>query len=181
MLRILIQVVFFPLNLQVSFSSSCQVGPTAKEQNSRTDRSVEADVADELDQYAVQILPSLTTTGHCVVGDYVGIRPATTIRDYQIHAYHACSWITVAGIRSTGLTASLGIGRHVLHLLRSILPPPPQRTTTIRTTPLPPVVDLVQNYRERQDGKVTIHGYDYKVTHPITRFGWDAGLGIAKH
>ena len=107
-----------------------QVGPTATDQVSRTDRSADPVVADELDRYVLQVLPSLTATGYRVVGDSVVIRLATTDRDYQVHVYHNKSWITVAGIRSTGLTASLGFGRHVLYLSQSMLTPP-QRTVSI--------------------------------------------------
>lgn len=156
-----------------------QVGPTATEQVSRTDRLIDPAVANNLDQFALHVLPSLNASGYQVVCDYVGIRPATTERDYQIRAHHRSSWITVAGIRSTGLTASLGIGRHVLNLIQSMLSPS-DCALVVRTTPLPPVERLVRNYRERLDGKVTIAGHDYKVAHPITMIGWKIGQGVAK-
>lgn len=41
-----------------------------------------------------------------LLGTYAGLRPATEHRDYQLHA--ARRWLCAAGIRSTGLTASLG-------------------------------------------------------------------------
>ena len=44
------------------------------------------------------------TRGMVVVGTYSGLRPATEHRDYQIEAFPARNWITVAGIRSTGLS-----------------------------------------------------------------------------
>ena len=45
-----------------------------------------------------------------------GLRPATEHRDYQIVARPADAWITVGGIRSTGLTASPGIAEYVADL-----------------------------------------------------------------
>jgi glycerol-3-phosphate dehydrogenase len=43
-------------------------------------------------------------------GEYVGIPMGTNHRDYQIHLDEKKHWLTTAGIRSTRLTASLGIG-----------------------------------------------------------------------
>jgi hypothetical protein len=77
----------------------------------------------------------------------------------------------------TGLTASLGIGRHVVHLLQQgVLPRgEPLDPHHIRTTPLPSLDVLVREFRRRGDGKVTIHGHEYKVTHPLTVMGWSEG------
>jgi glycerol-3-phosphate dehydrogenase len=78
---------------------------------------------------------------------------------------------------STGLTASLGIGRHVVHLLQQEVLPrvEPLDPHHIRTTPLPSLDVLVREFRRRGDGKVTIHGHEYKVTHPLTVMGWSEG------
>ena len=156
------------------------VGPTALDQESRTDRTADPGVAESLTEHARRIIPQLV--GHAdtdYVGEYVGIRPGTNHRDYQIHLQPRHHWIAAAGIRSTGLTASLGIGRHVTHLLRSILPRP-DPPVDLRTTPLPSVSELVEEYHSRTDHKVTIHGHEYLVTHPLTRFGWEAKTGIAQ-
>jgi len=153
------------------------VGPTALDQESRTDRSVDPIVSDELGEHARRIIPELCTKEH-YVGDYVGIRPGTDKRDYQIDVNFFKRWITVAGIRSTGLTASLGIGRHAVHLLRNLLPEsdPP---VSIQTTPLPPLGKLVNAYHNRADETVELGGRSYRVTHPITKLGWNAQTGLA--
>ena len=80
----------------------------------------------------------------------------TTKRDYQINLHTKSNFITVGGIRSTGLTASLGIGRHVVQcLLSSIVSPPPVeedgeeelRQSIVRhPTPLPDVKELGKQY-----------------------------------
>lgn len=117
-----------------------------------------------------------------VVGEYVGLRPGTSKRDYQIHLYHAAKFVTVGGIRSTGLTASLGIGRHVV---QCILPQLNLPTPTchlqkqLAPTPLPDVADLVEQYHSRHDGTIEIDGNSYKVTHPLTKLGWEARSGLA--
>lgn len=150
------------------------VGPTALDQESRTDRSPDRAVADQLDAVIRRILPGLDTEA-AYAGEYVGIRPGTDQRDYQIYLIPKQQWVAVAGIRSTGLTASLGIGNYVIRLLGSILEAPPaSRPAAIRTSPMPPVETLIANFASRQDGRVVIQGYPYKVTHPLTRLGWKA-------
>jgi glycerol-3-phosphate dehydrogenase len=117
----------------------------------------------------------------------MGIRPGTDKRDYQIHLHHRANFITVGGIRGTGLTASLGISRHVVQcLLPTIIPPrvdessPSTLTPRLRSlTPLPNVEELVQQYHKRGDGTVIVDGHVYKVAHPLTRMGWDARTGLA--
>jgi len=168
------------------------VGPTAQDQSSRIDDTIDPDVANELIAHASRILGH-TFNNKELIGQYVGIRPGTTKRDYQIQLHTKSNFITVGGIRSTGLTASLGIGRHVVQcLLSSIVPPPPLvsvdggddeeelRQSILRhPTPLPDVKELVKQYHQRGDGTIMIGGHVYKVTHPLTKLGWDARSGIA--
>jgi glycerol-3-phosphate dehydrogenase len=49
-----------------------------------------------------------------------GLRPATEGKEYRIRAREGRSAITVGGIRSTGLSAALGIARHVAGLARDL-------------------------------------------------------------
>jgi glycerol-3-phosphate dehydrogenase len=77
-----------------------------------------------------------------------------------------------------GLTASLGIGRYLTQLLEPMLGRP-SALPNIQTTPLPCLSQLVQDYHQRQDGTVQIDGTCYRVTHPLTRFGWEARTGLA--
>jgi glycerol-3-phosphate dehydrogenase len=156
------------------------VGPTAVDQSSRTDRSIDGDVSDMLDAYAKKVIPSLDPKRDAA-GEYVGIRPGTNKRDYQIHTHFAPPFIIVAGIRSTGLTASLGIGRHITHLLGQIF-----RQRGMERYPLvdpalpklPPLASLMEEFKHRNDDKVTIDGQLYKVTHPLTLFGWKHSTGL---
>jgi glycerol-3-phosphate dehydrogenase len=153
------------------------VGPTALDQSSRTDTTLDANVARQLSNHVKNVLPKMKPDQQHV-GDYVGIRPGTNHRDYQIRLYPKQHWIVAAGIRSTGLTASLGIGRHVVHLIGIIMLPPtpilPLESLSVQTTPLPPVKELVKDYHARGNGTVMIQEHVYRVTHPITKLGWDA-------
>ncbi|VEU38337.1 unnamed protein product [Pseudo-nitzschia multistriata] len=162
------------------------VGPTALDQSSKTDRSIDPKVARELDDHIRRVIPNIDTE-KSYVGDYVGIRPGTNHRDYQIHLKPEKRWIAVAGIRSTGLTASLGIGNYVVRLLQSILRDPSDALRedgdsqvhdqasserVIKTTPMPTVEKLAEDFVTNGDGCCTIHGLRYRVTHPLTKLGF---------
>jgi glycerol-3-phosphate dehydrogenase len=55
-----------------------------------------------------------------VTAAYAGLRPASEHKDYQIRTHADRRWITVGGIRSTGLTGALGIARHVWSLYEGL-------------------------------------------------------------
>mmetsp|Transcript_9021 Transcript_9021/g.20358 ORF Transcript_9021/g.20358 Transcript_9021/m.20358 type:complete len:491 (+) Transcript_9021:103-1575(+) len=158
------------------------VGPTAQDQSSRTDNTLDMEVARELAAHASRVLGSDFDDSK-LVGEYVGIRPGTSKRDYQIHLHYPASFITVGGIRSTGLTASLGISRHVVQCLLPVIVPQPTEKSSpsllLPPTPLPDVKELVDQYHKRGDGKIVVGGHVYKVTHSLTRMGWDARTGLA--
>jgi glycerol-3-phosphate dehydrogenase len=91
-------------------------GPTAHDQEDKEDWSVRPAARDEVMAKAVAMLPRLE--GAEPVFAYAGLRPAGRGVNYVIGPSHACpGLINVAAIRSTGLSASLGIGEHVAHLL----------------------------------------------------------------
>jgi glycerol-3-phosphate dehydrogenase len=90
------------------------VGPTAEDQEDRVTATVEEGTLQALIARGRQMLPALTD--HPVTAVYAGLRPATEFKDYQIEALSDRRWITASGIRSTGLTGSLGIAAHVTRL-----------------------------------------------------------------
>jgi glycerol-3-phosphate dehydrogenase len=91
-------------------------GPTAHDQEDKDDWSVRAEARDEVLAKAVAMLPSLE--GAEPVFAYAGLRPAGRGVNYVIGPSTACpGLINVAAIRSTGLSASLGIGEYVARLL----------------------------------------------------------------
>lgn len=87
------------------------VGPTAEEQEDRDRPSVDAETLRRLIAHAVAVVPALADVP--VTATYAGLRPASEKKHYRISADPARHWITVGGIRSTGMTAALGIARHV--------------------------------------------------------------------
>jgi glycerol-3-phosphate dehydrogenase len=91
-------------------------GPTAYDQEDKGDWSVRDEAFDEVMGKAVAMLPALE--GAEPIASYAGLRPAGRGCNYVIGPSRACErLINVAAIRSTGLTASLGIAEHVIGLL----------------------------------------------------------------
>lgn len=92
------------------------VGPTAEEQDSREEAALDPATLEALRRRGEEILPALR--GHAVTAVYAGLRPATEHKDYRIRRHEGRQAVTVGGIRSTGLSAALGIARHVAELLQ---------------------------------------------------------------
>lgn len=91
-------------------------GPTAVDGTDKADWSVRLEADAEILPSAVAQLPALA--GLTPVARYAGLRPAGRDVNYLIGPSDACPrLINVAAIRSTGLSASLGIAEHVTDVL----------------------------------------------------------------
>lgn len=90
------------------------VGPTAEEQDDRDHASLDRETLKALMRRGAEILPALE--GHEVTAVYAGLRPATEEKHYRIRTDLAPDYICVGGIRSTGLSAALGIAAYVVRL-----------------------------------------------------------------
>ena len=90
------------------------VGPTAEDVDDADDRSVTEEGLAQLRRAMDKMVPALAREPVTTV--FAGMRPATDKSTYQIIPRSAEAWITVAGIRSTGLSAALGIAEHVAGL-----------------------------------------------------------------
>ena len=112
-------------------------GPTAHDQEDKEDWSVREEAWGEVMPKAAAMLPSLE--GAEPIAAYAGLRPAG--RDglnYAIAASRACpGLVNVGAIRSTGLTASLGIAEHVVGLVaeQGVRLSPEQELATARAEP----------------------------------------------
>jgi glycerol-3-phosphate dehydrogenase len=87
------------------------LGPTAEDVADREERGTTGAGLASLVEAGRRILPGLVTEE--VTATYAGLRAATADRDYQIRVEAARRYACVAGIRSTGLSASLGIAEYV--------------------------------------------------------------------
>lgn len=87
------------------------IGPTAEDQDEREIAACDRETLARLTARAIAMVPQLEGIGINAI--YAGLRPASQHKDYVIEALKERNWITVGGIRSTGLTAALGIAQHV--------------------------------------------------------------------
>jgi glycerol-3-phosphate dehydrogenase len=90
------------------------IGPTAEEVEEREHATTTEEQLRMLQAVAESRLPALRQIQ--VTATYAGLRPATERQDYVIEALPDRRWITACGIRSTGLTASLGVAAMVRDL-----------------------------------------------------------------
>jgi glycerol-3-phosphate dehydrogenase len=88
------------------------LGPTAEDIEDRSDTATTAAGLAALLEAGRTIVPDLVREQ--VTATYAGLRAATEHRDYQIRVDSARRYACVAGIRSTGLSASLGIAEYVV-------------------------------------------------------------------
>jgi len=94
-------------------------GPTAVDQEDKSDWSVRPEARDEILPKAIAMWPPLEDAKQ--VFAYAGLRPAGRGVNYLIEPSRSCErLVNVAAIRSTGLTASLGIAEHVCAILKRL-------------------------------------------------------------
>lgn len=126
------------------------VGPTAGDQESRSDSSTDEDTLRALIASGTSKVPALKEMP--VTAVYAGLRPATENQDYQIETRPSQNWITVGGIRSTGLSGALGIARYVFKLYADQGP----KHDPVRSPKIPQTSVLAEN--AQRDWRSTNHG-----------------------
>ncbi|MBV1836873.1 NAD(P)/FAD-dependent oxidoreductase [Acetobacter estunensis] len=131
------------------------VGPTAEPQDAREFPTVDHDHLTKLREAAFRIIPALSE--HDVTTTYAGLRPATQFSDYQIEALDGQGWITVGGIRSTGLTGALGIAEHVVGLYRAHFADPAPLTDVVVPHMPNLVEDLPRPWMQEGRGPIACH------------------------
>lgn len=142
------------------------VGPTAENIDSRRCAPIDNSIAIRLYDVAKRTVKTLET--HKVVRLYTGVRPATEFKDYIVHANVDRNWITVGGIRSTGLSGSLGIANMVQQLIQDRLKMEPSLGSCHSLTS--PEVTFTKH------GTAIIDGREHKITHPLTFVGKHGSL-----
>ncbi|MCQ1776241.1 NAD(P)/FAD-dependent oxidoreductase [Neorhizobium galegae] len=111
------------------------VGPTAEEQEERERPDVTRPELDMLIAKAVELVPALAQAQ--VTAVYAGLRPASEEKHYRVHYLPEKGYFCAGGIRSTGLTAALGIARHVHGLWAQSRTAGGERFAAPPTFPLP--------------------------------------------
>ncbi|NMX66930.1 NAD(P)/FAD-dependent oxidoreductase [Pseudomonas sp. WS 5111] len=130
------------------------VGPTAEEQEDRLHAGLDSDVLRQLVDAAVERIPALD--GMPVTATYAALRPATEKKEYRVQRVEGKNWISVGGIRSTGLTAALGIARHVFSLYQREHTPVP--ASILQWPVLPNLAEhLPRDYHRPGYGEIVCH------------------------
>jgi len=91
------------------------VGPTAEEIDDPDDWRTTREGLATLEAAAHRLIPALAR--HEITATYCGVRPGTDRPEYRIIPRPDANWVTVGGIRSTGLSGALGIAEHVAGLV----------------------------------------------------------------
>jgi glycerol-3-phosphate dehydrogenase len=144
------------------------VGPTAEEQDDRSHATTERSALEDLIKQAIAIVPALAAIP--VTATYAGLRPATEAKEYQIFHDAGLHYITVGGIRSTGLTSALGVAKHVADLYEHS-----GNKTQPLETPVWPAVPMLAEHEPRD---WTRPGYGEIICHCelVTRREIEAAL-----
>ncbi|KFL31275.1 FAD-dependent oxidoreductase [Devosia riboflavina] len=94
------------------------VGPTAEEQDDRVHARTDEATLEILHDAAVAMIPELADVP--VNAIYAGLRPASEQKHYRIRREDGRQFLTLGGIRSTGLTAALGLAQFAAGELRAM-------------------------------------------------------------
>ncbi|MGB8316008.1 MAG: NAD(P)/FAD-dependent oxidoreductase [Aestuariivirga sp.] len=130
------------------------IGPTAEDQNEREIATCDQETLNNLKSRAVEMVPALAGVG--VNAIYAGLRPASEHKDYVIEAVEGKNWITVGGIRSTGLTAALGIADYASQLYDRNFNKLPKKSAEQFWTPVPNLSeDRIRPYMK--GGEIVCH------------------------
>jgi glycerol-3-phosphate dehydrogenase len=137
------------------------LGPTATDVEDKKDRSTTREGLAFVLERGARILPALADEE--ITATYAGLRAATESSDYQIHFDPVLRYLCLGGIRSTGLSASLGIAEHAVELLSGPLAMTVKRDR--RKIRMPPLgEDMVRPYedaaliaRDPEYGRIVCH------------------------
>lgn len=91
------------------------LGPTAEDLDDKTNTATSCDGLKMLMEKGNAILPQLLEEE--VTATYAGLRAATEHSDYQIRLRASQRYVSVGGIRSTGVSGAMGIAKYVSELL----------------------------------------------------------------
>src|SRR5215213_5367968 len=106
------------------------LGPTAEDLPDKTATNTSASGLQSLLEKGKKIMPQLLAEE--ITATYAGLRAATEHSDFQITLQADRGYVCVGGIRSTGISASLGIAEYVAELLKeggvALVPKPEFKT-----------------------------------------------------
>ncbi|KQM33030.1 FAD/NAD(P)-binding oxidoreductase [Rhizobium sp. Leaf68] len=131
------------------------IGPTAEEQDDRERATVETEALEALLARGRALVPALASIS--VTAAYAGLRPASEKKHYRICARPDRRAITLGGVRSTGLSAALGLAQHAVSLHESFgtqLAPP----AAVPDVTMPNLTETCERDWQRADhGEIICH------------------------
>lgn len=131
------------------------IGPTAEEQDDRVRATVEKEALEMLLARGADIVPALANMP--VTAVYAGLRPATQSKAYRVFCRPEQRAVTLGGIRSTGLSAALGLAQHALKLHGSFGLPVPAPVAAPGVS-LPNLTECRERDWQRPDhGEIVCH------------------------
>ena len=96
------------------------VGPTAEDYEDKTDKSTTREGLDLIARQAKTLVPDIRLQD--TITQFVGLRPARTPEGYNILiSKKVPGYVGISGIRSSGLTGSLGIAKYTIQMMREEL------------------------------------------------------------
>lgn len=98
-----------------STHGSVLLGPTATDDDDKSDRSTHIDVLDQVRRECLGLVPALADAE--IIKSFAGLRPASD-RTYRIERSASVeNLVQACGVRSTGVSSSPAMGEHVRELL----------------------------------------------------------------
>jgi len=93
------------------------VGPTAEDMLDKTDKKTTFEGLEEVEREAKMLIPGLRMED--TITQFVGLRPAREPEGYHIEvSKRVRGYVSLSGIRSSGLTGSLGIAKYTVQMMR---------------------------------------------------------------
>lgn len=93
------------------------VGPTAEDLCDKDDKKTTKEGLDEVEREAKMLVPGLCMED--AITQFVGLRPAREPEGYHILVSQKVKgYVGISGIRSSGLTGSLGIAKYTIQMMR---------------------------------------------------------------
>ena len=111
-----------------------------------------------------------------------GLSACTGIAEYVLSLLGSAEGITNSHQEGTGAcmkteTETGMRGEKIMGVSLAVLAPIATARRVKQLPSVPPLAELAQEYRERGDGRVTLYGRSWPVTHPISRAGFES-LGV---
>lgn len=95
------------------------VGPTAEDLKDKLDKSTDAAGLDSVAADARTMVPTIHLED--TITQYAGLRPQRNPEGLRVDRYEdICNYVNLSGVRSTGLTASVALGKYVTQCLREM-------------------------------------------------------------